>query len=877
MSKQRITADNFEQLIEIVKAVQRGKNPEEALLEKDFSDEEPAAEPESRTPEEQKADEQKFDRLLNPGSRPDLRQEDRGAGKSSVGETELPEKQEPESGSEKSRPGTKRIRKERAGEFVWPWSRKRTDREKTAEKSSADRGVSAEKPETENTGAQEGRPAADDNTRQETGRPLPDSNARQKIKEPVSGGATREETEGPKEPVPGGAVREETEGPREPLSGGAVREETEGPREPLSGGAAGEKAEGSKKTVKSPGTFFAGLRDRAVDLRRNLAEKGLRRRELVMVVLGVLLAVLVIFMIVRSVTLSQIQKRKMEHVTADEGLIVLVEKEPEQWCRSYPVELTIRTKNEATDRAEVNGTSYMLDEQGRLTVEVTDPLVEISVETSQGTLRAQAEIAMIDAQPPVVYPARVEDQITLTAADARSEISRIRYAVVHKNQYFTIPLYEEYREPFPFEKDCVYYFYAQDQAGNRCEPVSTTMEMAESLSLGSEEITLFPGETAYLEIKAEPEGALLNNLQCTSADTGVVTAENSGRLTAVAEGNTVVTVRADGLGEVTCQVAVSETRTVTISAVGDCTLGTDVNFNSETSFTAFDIVNGHSWFFRNVKDILSGDDATFANLEGTLTEETQREEKEYAFRGDPSYVQILQDASIDVVTLANNHSSDYGPQSLTDTKQYLTEAGVDYCMENEIALKEVNGIRTAFIGIYVLDDGMASEKELREAIAEAQAQKAQLIIVAFHWGSERATSPDETQRELAHIAVDCGASLVVGHHPHVLQGIEKYNGVYIVYSLGNFCFGGNSTPSDMDTMIFRQNFTVSRDGVLDDDQIEIIPCSISSTDYYNNYQPTPAQGTEAERILGRVNEYSAEFGMNFAVSDDSGGDSDQND
>ena len=106
------------------------------------------------------------------------------------------------------------------------------------------------------------------------------------------------------------------------------------------------------------------------------------------------------------------------------------------------------------------------------------------------------------------------------------------------------------------------------------------------------------------------------------------------------------------------------------------------------------------------------------------------------------------------------------------------------------------------------------------------------------------------------MAIDEGADLVVGHHPHVLQGIEKYKGKYIVYSLGNFCFGGNSYPSDMDTMIFQQTFTIDSSGVQPDGQIHVIPCSISSASEYNNYQPTPAQGSEAERILTKINERS---------------------
>ena len=98
-----------------------------------------------------------------------------------------------------------------------------------------------------------------------------------------------------------------------------------------------------------------------------------------------------------------------------------------------------------------------------------------------------------------------------------------------------------------------------------------------------------------------------------------------------------------------------------------------------------------------------------------------------------------------------------------------------------------------------------------------------------------------------HIAVDEGADLVIGSHPHVIQVYEKYNGRYIVYSLGNFCFGGNPNPSDKDCMIFQQTFTVTGNDVATDDNINVIPCSISSVSNSNNYQPTPATGTEKTR------------------------------
>ncbi len=102
---------------------------------------------------------------------------------------------------------------------------------------------------------------------------------------------------------------------------------------------------------------------------------------------------------------------------------------------------------------------------------------------------------------------------------------------------------------------------------------------------------------------------------------------------------------------------------------------------------------------------------------------------------------------------------------------------------------------------------------------------------------------------------------MIGHHPHVLQGIEEYQGKFILYSLGNFCFGANRNPPDKDCMIFQQTFTFV-DGVKQEDaQIRVIPCSVSSTPSRNDYKPTPAQGEESQRILDRINEFSLEMGV----------------
>ena len=206
--------------------------------------------------------------------------------------------------------------------------------------------------------------------------------------------------------------------------------------------------------------------------------------------------------------------------------------------------------------------------------------------------------------------------------------------------------------------------------------------------------------------------------------------------------------------------------------------------------------------------------------------------------------------------MANNHSHDYGDQSYTDTLSALDAAGIVHFGYDETAVMEVKGVKVGLVGIYELNDHMERAQQLKDNIAKVKNEGAQLVIAVFHWGNEKETVPDENQRQLGHMAIDEGADLVVGHHPHVLQGIEVYNGKNIVYSLGNFCFGGNAYPSDMDTIIFQQTFTVTTEGVQEDNVTNIIPCSISSASDYNNYQPTPAEGEEASRILDKVGELS---------------------
>ena len=301
----------------------------------------------------------------------------------------------------------------------------------------------------------------------------------------------------------------------------------------------------------------------------------------------------------------------------------------------------------------------------------------------------------------------------------------------------------------------------------------------------------------------------------------------------------------------------NKTVSFTISAVGDCTFGTDENFAYEGSMPAkYDEVGDFNYFFENVKSVFEEDDLTIVNFEGTLTDSTTREDKQFAFKADKSYAEILTDGFVEAANLANNHSKDYGEQSYNDTMDALDEAGITNFGYDRVAIKKVKGIKVGLVGTYVLADGLGVKDSMEKNIQDLKDEGAQVIIASFHWGEEKAEYPNDVQVELAHAAIDAGADLVLGHHPHVLQGIEEYKGKNIVYSLGNFCFGGNMYPSDMDTMIFQQTFTLKGGELQEDNVTNIIPCSISSVEDYNNYQPTPAAGEKETEILNKITQRS---------------------
>ena len=294
-----------------------------------------------------------------------------------------------------------------------------------------------------------------------------------------------------------------------------------------------------------------------------------------------------------------------------------------------------------------------------------------------------------------------------------------------------------------------------------------------------------------------------------------------------------------------------------LSAAGDFTLGTDTKFSYSGSFPEAVQLYGYDYsqFMKNVRDIFSNDDYTFVNLETTFTDSDVKTYKAgnvfYNFKGDKSYVNILKEGSIEGVTVDNNHIYDYGEQGIMDTLQVLSENSIDYCGRGYKAIREVKGVKIGLLGYsawYVTEE---LKNKISSDIQELRDAGCVIVIPYFHWGQESKSYPDDTQREIGRYAVDCGADLVLGSHPHVIQTIEYYKDRIIAYSLGNFCFGGNSNPTDKDTFILQTYFNV-RDNNIIDRTYKIIPVTVSSVDYKNDYIPTIAEGQRKSNIYSRI-------------------------
>lgn len=288
-----------------------------------------------------------------------------------------------------------------------------------------------------------------------------------------------------------------------------------------------------------------------------------------------------------------------------------------------------------------------------------------------------------------------------------------------------------------------------------------------------------------------------------------------------------------------------------LSFAGDCTLGSvSKNWNNGNHFIQT-IGENYDYPFENVRDYFEKDDFTLINLEGPLTDSSSgAQSKTFAFRGPTTYTQIMTGSSVEAVTLANNHAQDYGKAGYESTTKVLKEAGITYVEKNGTAMYTTeSGLK---IGLYAGAFDF-STSDIQNDIAKLRKNGAEIVICAFHWGEEGVYRPDTSQQKVAKTAIDAGADIVYGHHPHVLQKIEQYKDGYIFYSLGNFSFGGAALPGDYDTALLQMEVIREENGKVRLGELTIIPCSISSISGQNNFQPTPLEpGKVYDRVLSKL-------------------------
>lgn len=295
---------------------------------------------------------------------------------------------------------------------------------------------------------------------------------------------------------------------------------------------------------------------------------------------------------------------------------------------------------------------------------------------------------------------------------------------------------------------------------------------------------------------------------------------------------------------------------VTLSFTGDCSFGVLNEMDTPDRFPAVYKASGSVTYpFDCVRQVFFSDDLTVINFEGTLMERKASFEvaKNYHIRGEPEYTSILTGSSVEVANIANNHSSDYGSKGFELTEKYLSDSGVDTLYDGSPVIKNINGIETVLLSAGDRIQPLDFTDEI-ESISEGikkYKKKNNLVIVNLHWGDEYIVRPTDKQIEAAHRLIDEGADIIVGHHSHIIQGIELYKGKVIAYSLGNFSFCGKTYLREMETFILRASFNVDDDGSTVMREWSVIPCYSTGTgSVKNDFRPVPLFGADAENMIG---------------------------
>ncbi len=286
---------------------------------------------------------------------------------------------------------------------------------------------------------------------------------------------------------------------------------------------------------------------------------------------------------------------------------------------------------------------------------------------------------------------------------------------------------------------------------------------------------------------------------------------------------------------------------------------------------------GYLYPFKNIAEITNSSEITFGNLESPLASTGERGDQIYSFRGNPESVKGLVYAGFKVLNLANNHSYDYGKKAFQETLEILKKnkiqvigAGENLTEARKPAIFDLCDLKIAFLG-YDLSPGAVGARENSPGVAKAMHAwiikdlekirgSVELVVVSFHWGIEYRDFPTEYQKSLAYMAIDYGADMVVGHHPHTFQGVEIYKGKLIAYSLGNFVFDQRDLKNNQSIIL---RVILDREKLL---RVEVIPIELVTFPR----SPKTAEGEMAREILDRMRIDSSIFGTEFEFSNERG-------
>lgn len=288
----------------------------------------------------------------------------------------------------------------------------------------------------------------------------------------------------------------------------------------------------------------------------------------------------------------------------------------------------------------------------------------------------------------------------------------------------------------------------------------------------------------------------------------------------------------------TTTTTIPENFSIKLSFAGDFMLASYKGEYTAGSFNKIAENNSPEYFLQNVSSIFKEDDFSLVNLENVFTDNPLKETyKDYSpaywFKSSAKNAKILEVSGIEAVSIDNNHIDDYGAQGKQDTILALEEYGIKYGFDNNIIYFNKNGFTISFIC-----EGLWGSYHTQRILSHLEIAKdnSDYQIVFFHGGTEKIHSPEEWKIKACHEIVDAGADLIIGGHPHVLQPREIYNGVEIVYSLGNFCYGGHSKPENA-TIIYQIEININSENLeISDQKSAIIPCYVF-TGHRNNYCP----------------------------------------